>query len=279
MTASFKDAVAAVKLAVVTVKYPEEYLKAEDLMPIQALITEKLEEAPDPLPVLIVAPAVVAGAVHVTCDNSEGASWLRGAIHNVELGSLKLKVMDAKDLPKPVKMAWKSRNLTLQDSARAIRLLQRLNPALRTDDWKVVNVLTEQTGIRRIVLMDRVSAGVIKAAGYYLPGGIERCSFKLLEEDKGEAPAAEAGAEPTAEAGVEPTAEAELDPSEDGPPPREGDSDDGVSAHGAEMETETQAEASDADLEDDILEDFDTLGIKSPTALEESQALEEGPID
>lgn len=181
---SFRDALALVKMAIIPSGYPGRCLKPDHLMPIHELLTEKMEEAPDPLPNLLIAPSVAAGAVHVTCSDAAAARWLKEALHGAELEGLGLTVVEAKDLPKPVKMAWKSRNMALADTTRALRLLQRMNPSLRTSDWKVVNLLNEGTHTRRIVYMDRVSADVIKAANYCLPGGIDHCSFKLLEETK-----------------------------------------------------------------------------------------------
>ncbi|XP_063838227.1 uncharacterized protein LOC135087390 [Ostrinia nubilalis] len=80
-------------------------------------------------------------------------------------------------------MAWKSRNVTRQDTGRVMRLLQRLHPSLKTSNWSIVGSTVEGMAVRRIVLMDEASAAYIKARQYILNTGIDRSIFKLLEYD------------------------------------------------------------------------------------------------
>ncbi|XP_047993412.1 uncharacterized protein LOC125231867 [Leguminivora glycinivorella] len=78
--------------------------------------------------------------------------------------------------------------------------MQRRNPKLRTDEWKVVDTVMSELNTRRIVLMDQVSADVIREAGYVLHSGLDTSHFKLLETGK-EREHEEAGVEPGTDGG------------------------------------------------------------------------------
>ena len=82
-------------------------------------------------------------------------------------------------------MAWKSRNTWCVDTPKVLNMLQRFNPALKTAEWKVVDTLIEEGHVRRIVYMDKVSAEVIKTGNYHLQAGLDRSSFKLLDDTAG----------------------------------------------------------------------------------------------
>lgn len=186
---SYREALIGVKMAVIADDFPDKLIGEEELGAIQDVIWDELEGTPDPLPQFELN-GVVGGALHITCDGEGSANWLR-KLSGKTAGSAKIRVVDAKELPKPIKMAWKSKNIRCVDLPRVLKMLQRLNPALRTSEWKVVDTRVEGTHVRRIVLMDTVSADVIKAKEYRLYSGIERSVFKLLDggEKKEDAPA------------------------------------------------------------------------------------------
>ncbi|XP_047993523.1 uncharacterized protein LOC125231960 [Leguminivora glycinivorella] len=81
-------------------------------------------------------------------------------------------------------MAWRTAIDGSQDVSLALRVMQRRNPKLRTDEWKVVDTVMSELNTRRIVLMDQVSADVIREAGYVLHSGLDTSHFKLLETGK-----------------------------------------------------------------------------------------------
>ncbi|XP_047988927.1 uncharacterized protein LOC125228407 [Leguminivora glycinivorella] len=97
-------------------------------------------------------------------------------------------------------MAWRTAIDGSQDVSLALRVMQRRNPKLRTDEWKVVDTVMSELNTRRIVLMDQVSADVIREAGYVLHSGLDTSHFKLLETGK-EREHEEAGVEPGADGG------------------------------------------------------------------------------
>lgn len=256
---SYRAALTNIKLAIVPDKYPYQRLELEDLEHVRGLITEKLEDAPDPLPILEVGHALSAGAIHVSCRDSMAAKWLQANLSGECVGTGVIRVINAADLPKPVKMAWKSRNMALVDVDRAVKMLQRLNPSLRTNEWKVVSSVVEEHHIRRVVLMDRVSADAIADAGYALPGGIEYCVFKLLEDPdrRANTQRASGATGEGAPAGGESRPDASMAPESDPP------------SSPCTVRT------------DDVLDDLDALGLNSPAVMEVVPELgeeQEGPI-
>jgi hypothetical protein len=181
VTTSFAEVAASERMAIVPEGYPADKIGLGHLGAIQGLVLELLVDAPDPLPRVTIGN-IVAGALHVNCQGRESTAWLRSAIGGAEIAGLRLQVVDAKDLPKPVKMAWRTKIVGGHDVKLLLRVLQRYNPALHTEEWKVVDTAMAEANTRRIILMDRVSAEVIKAAGYQLHTGVDLSTFKLLED-------------------------------------------------------------------------------------------------
>lgn len=178
---SYAEALVGERAAVVPVDFPAERVLMGHVGAIQEAVIARLLEASDPLPQLSFGN-IVGGALHINCGNAESYAWLSSVIGEGEIAEMCLKVMYAKDLPKPVKMAWKTKIIGVQDSRTVLRLLQRFNPRLQTEQWKVVDTIVAEASARRIILMDRESAEVIKEAGYHLNSGIDVSTFKLLDD-------------------------------------------------------------------------------------------------
>lgn len=127
-----------------------------------------------------------AGALHFVCDGADDVRWLC-ALNGRNVGGVKVRVVDAKSLPKPVQLAWKTKNSDIKDNSRVLAALQRYNPGLTTSEWKVVGWHEDEDErgcVRRIVLVDQQSADYIEARGYCLRAGAEKNYFKLLKEPK-----------------------------------------------------------------------------------------------
>ena len=180
---SYREALTGVKMAVISDDHPTSEIPAGMLNTLRGVMWEMLEATPDPLP-HVSTGRWISGAVHFTCVGEVAAQWLC-RLNGMTVGEVKLRVVNARDLPKPVKMAWKSKNTWCVDTPKVLNMLQRFNPALKTAEWKVVDTLIEEGHVRRIVYMDKVSAEVIKTGNYYLQAGLDRSSFKLLDDTTG----------------------------------------------------------------------------------------------
>ena len=100
------------------------------LNPVRGALWELLEATPDPLPHVSLGKWT-SGAIHFTCEGEDAAKWLC-RLNGITVGEVKLKVVNARDLPKPVKMAWKSRNIWCVDTGKVLNMMQRYNPGLET---------------------------------------------------------------------------------------------------------------------------------------------------
>lgn len=178
---SYAEAVVVERMAIIPVGYPVDKMVAGHLAAVQSAVLAAMDSAPDPLPTIAIGN-IVGGALHVNCKGRGASTWLSATIGGMTIGGLSLKVVDAKDLPKPVKMAWKTRIVGVQDVKLMLRVLQRFNPGIHTEHWKVVDTVMSEASTRRIILMDRESADVIKASNYQLNSGVDLSSFKLLED-------------------------------------------------------------------------------------------------
>ena len=105
---SYREALTGVKMAVIADDHPVTPLGVEMLNPVRGALWELLEATPDPLPHVSLGKWT-SGAIHFTCEGEDAAKWLC-RLNGTTVGEVKLKVVNARDLPKPVKMAWKSRN-------------------------------------------------------------------------------------------------------------------------------------------------------------------------
>lgn len=177
---SYKSALTSQRMAIVHAEHPSRTLGAKHDAEIRGFFFNRLLRTPMPIPVLTLGN-MVGGALHVTCEGQASVDLL-STIDGHTIAGATVKVIAAKDLPKPVKMAWRTRTHPFATVAQVLGLIQRINPTLHTEEWKIVHVEAAGAFTRRIVLMDRTSADVIKAAGYTLHNGLGYCHYKLLDD-------------------------------------------------------------------------------------------------
>jgi hypothetical protein len=74
--------------------------------------------------------------------------WLSKAInnHRLKTGTL-LKVTEARNLPKPVKVAVSLRDNVAQTQDELLQWVKSLNPGLNTENWKVLDMQSEPKGL------------------------------------------------------------------------------------------------------------------------------------
>ncbi|XP_075980539.1 uncharacterized protein LOC142979494 [Anticarsia gemmatalis] len=179
---SYRDVVAAsLRMAVILEGYPERKMTIKEGHKVQDLMFDRLMAMTGPPP-LVNMGNIVSGALFFTCADETSAKWLK-ELTGSKVGEDKtIRVVAAKDLPKPVKMAWKSRAASEKDNRRVLMLVEKMNPGLKTQEWRVIDTQNDEFTVRRIVMMDKDSAEFIKARDYRLPTGIDFSIFKLLED-------------------------------------------------------------------------------------------------
>jgi hypothetical protein len=77
------------------------------------------------------------GALIYICVDQQSGQRLIRAIDNHRLGSgAKLKAVDARNLPKPVKVALRTRDRVAQNQDELLRWIKNLNPGLHMENWR-----------------------------------------------------------------------------------------------------------------------------------------------
>jgi hypothetical protein len=111
----------------------------------------------------------------LTCvyADQQSAKWLIKATdnHRLALGA-RLKAMDDRKLPRPVKVALRTKDNAVKSSEELLKWIKNLNPGLHTKHWRVLHRLPEPKGKRLILLTDQNSCKIIKETGYKIFTGL-----------------------------------------------------------------------------------------------------------
>jgi hypothetical protein len=100
------------------------------------------------------------------CAHQQSGQRLVRAIDNHRLESgARLKAKDARNLPKPVKVALRMRDKFAQTHDVLLKWNKNLNPGLHTKHWRMLDKQPELKGQKLILLMDQDSLSAIKRTG------------------------------------------------------------------------------------------------------------------
>jgi hypothetical protein len=83
-----------------------------------------------------------------------------------------LKATDAKDLPKPVKMALRTWDKQSKDTEDLLQWIRDLNLGLHKEYWRVLDEQPEPKGQQIILLVDRDLSKAIKETDYRVFTGL-----------------------------------------------------------------------------------------------------------
>ena len=181
---SFAHAVKAFKMAIVKETFPSDRLSNEDFDRVQMEILRKTDVTPleGHMP-KILRSTLQAGAAIILCNDEETANWLNENFHgNKEVVGTALKVLSASSLPKPVKVAFKTKDTYTKEPALLLKRLNRLNPELKSEEWRFIHKLVEPHSIRWIFEVDQVAAEAIRRADFGAYTGLDRGIFKILSD-------------------------------------------------------------------------------------------------
>jgi hypothetical protein len=70
--------------------------------------------------------------------------------------------MEATNLPKPMKIAFKTKDIVTKNPEVLFRSLELLNPEIKTTYWKLIDKQADSKGQRLILLIDQESANILK---------------------------------------------------------------------------------------------------------------------
>jgi hypothetical protein len=153
-------------MAIFKEMYPGDKLNEDNQQSILDVLGEVLRRTPvEELPHLK-SYRLEGSALIYICTDQQCGHWLSKAInnHRLETGT-RLKVIEARNLPKPVKVALRVRDNVAQTQDKLLQWVKSLNPGLNTEHWKVLDKQSEPKGQRLIMHIDQDSLATIRSTG------------------------------------------------------------------------------------------------------------------
>jgi hypothetical protein len=171
------------KIAIFKENYPEDKLTEEELDHILEELERVLHGTPKGELPHLKSFRLEASALMYVCAHQQSGQWLTRAIDNHRLRSgARLKVTDAGSLPKPIKVALRTRDNIAKSPEELLKWVKDLNPGLHVEHWRVLVRQPEPKGQRLILLIDRDSLTAIKGTGYKIFMGLTQGTVKVLRD-------------------------------------------------------------------------------------------------
>lgn len=187
---SYAQAIGTTKLAIVKKDFPSDRLTAEgsdDILREILGLTDSIpigERMPE-----IHGHNLLNGALVIQCGN-DTVEWIRGNFESKVLGDMVLRVLRADELPKPVKVAFRTKE-RFSDQSTLLRRLQRLNPELKSTGWRVLQSVAGPDAPRWIFEVDPDDADAIRRANFRAFTGVDRGTFKIIHDPNRKKPSGE----------------------------------------------------------------------------------------
>ena len=93
--------------------------------------------------------------------------------------------METTNLPKPIKMAFKTKDIITKNPGVLFHHLELLNPEIKTTYWNLIDRQADSNGQRLILLIDQESAKILKRINLAAYTGVDKGLFKILSYSSG----------------------------------------------------------------------------------------------
>lgn len=160
-TTPYAEVAADYYMAIVPDGFPASLINEEQSELIKSALLAALNRAVAEFPAGSPAPRfsgvnLRGGSVRAACADQFTMNWLKRVVANSVLWEgAKLKVIEAKDLPKPIRvMAWVPG--PREEPELVLRKLSFQNPGLTTENWAVVDEKPDPKGRQLIILMGKL---------------------------------------------------------------------------------------------------------------------------
>jgi hypothetical protein len=180
---TYKEALANIKVAIFRKTYPKDKLTEDDQNSILEILWEVLRRTPiGELPHLK-SYRLEGGALIYICADQQSGQWFIKAIDNHRLESgARLKATDARNLPKPIRMALRIRDKVAQNQEELLKWVKNLNPGLSTEHWRVLDKQSQPKGQRLILHIYQDSYTSLKRTGHRIFTGLSQGTVKVLRD-------------------------------------------------------------------------------------------------
>jgi hypothetical protein len=168
-TGNYKEVLTNIRVAIFKDTFPEDKVTEND----QDCILEELGKMLRRTPIGELPHSksyrLEGGTLIYICADQQSGQWLIRATDNHRLESgARLMATDARNLPKPIKVALRVRDKVAQTEDELIRWIQNLNPGLHMENWRVLGRQSEPKSQRLFLHTDRDSLGTIQVTGYQI---------------------------------------------------------------------------------------------------------------
>jgi hypothetical protein len=117
------------------------------------------------------------------CADQQSSQCLIRAIDNHRLTSgARLKATDVRNLPKPVKVVFRTRDKVAHTQDELPSWIKNLNPGLHTENLRMLGRQSEPKGQRLILHIDRDSLVTIQKTGYKTFTGLSQGTVKVMRD-------------------------------------------------------------------------------------------------
>ena len=118
------------------------------------------------------------------CDNQESCNWLSTHINGTKLrDKFVLKVMETTNLPRPIKVAFKTKDIITKNPEMLFCRLELLNPGIKMTYCKLIDRQADFKDF--ILLIDQESAKILKRMNLAAHTGVDKGLFMILSDSSG----------------------------------------------------------------------------------------------
>jgi hypothetical protein len=155
---TYKEVLTNIKIAIFKENYPEDKVTEDDQEHILEELGRVFCETPKGELPHLRSFRLEGGALMYVCADQQSGQWLIRATDNHRLGSgARLKAMDARKLPKPIKVAIRTRDKVAKSHEELLKWIKDLNPGPNIEHCRVLDRQPELKGQRLVLLIDQDS--------------------------------------------------------------------------------------------------------------------------
>lgn len=179
---TFKEALKGIKMAITPQDFPETRLTEEQAEEIQMALLGQIQPGEEGTGPQFNNCYFDKGAVILSCKNEETKSWLITMTPNLKpWEGAKLNIGTAKEVLNAAKvLMWAPKPFNTKPQEEILKLLKTQNKGLKTEDWRVINSVSEPNGRTLIMLIDETSLKTLRNLDMKPCLGLRRATFRCL---------------------------------------------------------------------------------------------------
>lgn len=190
---TYRQALTAVKMAIVPEGYPETKLSEEQALDLELKITNQIRRNPEGFAPTFLYCRLENGALIINCADLESSKWLEQTVSDINPWQEQvLLVGEARKLVRTIKIIAKLPKVCNNLEQKVIlEKISAQNGGLNPTEWNVLNRKTDPSGLTIVLSVPEQDATALGKRGYKFYIGLHQVQAKVLEKstknDGGEA--------------------------------------------------------------------------------------------